>query len=277
MSINKSERTQYRLLHLFYFLLFIFYFFSSCKKTTVAPPTFETLDLHPANGSDVSVFSFTDTNGVDSLNASTTNYYGDSILYANYFTSPYGISTSNIYIKFDSAALLPANAKILVARLYLYGPDSSYVPQSLVGNTIDSGGNSYSNQIVDSILYFDSVAVANYNTHSDTAWDNTLTEKQVTASWNAKTITYATQPSLNANDTTNIAASSYRWNNNIVIDVTNLVMQWFQNPSSNYGISIGITNTNYGPANFYINHQAAFYSSSAPDPSKRPELIIVYQ
>lgn len=268
---------KYSAAYFFYFLFFISCFFISCKKASVVPPTFETLDLHPANGSDVSVFSFTDTNGVDSLNASTTNYYGDSILYVNYFTSPYGISTSNVYVKFDSASMLPPTAKILVARLYLYGIDSSNIPQSLVGNTIPGGGNSFSNQIIDSIIYYDSLAVAVYNTHSDTAFDNTLTEKQVTSAWNPKTITYNSQPSLHSNDTTNIAASASQWNGDIVVDVTNLVMQWFQNPASNFGINISITNTNYGPGNFYINHQAVFYSSSAPDPTKRPELIIVYQ
>ncbi len=252
---------------------------SSCKKTTVAPPVFHTINLQPENGDDVSTFYLVDSLG-DSSMIDNQNFYGDSILYVNAFTSDSEQTGSNIFVRFDSATSLPSTAKILVATLYLYGTDSSYILQSSFGNTVPGGGNSYFSELNDSLEYYDSIAHVIYNTSADSAYDNTLLVQQISSAWNARTITYNMQPTLTtfASTTGNtIMASTSQWDYNISIDVTSLVQQWFQNPSSNFGISLSILNKNYGIPFTYINHQMVFYSSSATNPIKRPELVIVYQ
>jgi hypothetical protein len=256
-------------------VLFIF----SCKKSTPDVPTatYHTLDFQPANGQDVSVFYFQNSAGIDSLNVSTKNFYGDTLLYANTFTSAIEKTGSGIFLKFDSASFIPASAKIIMAHIYLYGIDTSNIPQNAYGNTIPGGGNSYFIGLNDSLPYYDSLSYALYNTNTDTAYDNTLLLQQVGAAWSAQSITDSTQPSLISLGNFYIQSSSSQWNYNIAIDVTNLAKQWQSNPSSNNGINLTVANTNYLPSIVYINHQMVFYSSSAIDPQKHPEMVIVYQ
>jgi hypothetical protein len=251
------------------FLLSLFIFIVSCKKTPVTTVSFKELNLQPEMGNDVSVFYYRDSLGADSFHIADQNFYGDSILYINAYTSPQHITGANALIRFDALSALPANADILVAKLYLYGTDSSYIPANIYGNTVEGGGNSFHPGLSDS------AALVLYNTHADTAFENTLLFQKITSSWDAHTVTYNTQPSVS--DSAIISASSSQWNFNVAIDVTGIVKDWFINPATNFGCELSIAHYNYFPAPVWINHQMVFNSSAAVNAVLKPQLIIVYQ
>ena len=233
--------------------------FSSCKKTNSDPQTLSTLNLQPMQGKDVSVFSFSSGSaGPDTFQLAKYNYYGDSILYINGELS-FELETNAItLIKFEGISLLPSTVKILSAKLCLYGVDSSINDAAILdGAQVGGDGNSYF-------------------TGADTDFSNTVLVKQITSAWDAQSVTYNSMPSFGDTASGIIAASTSRWDYNAVVDLTNLVQQWVENPASNFGISLSIANViNFFYENIY--REMVFYSSYAQDSLRRPQLIIQYQ
>lgn len=112
------------------------------------------------------------------------------------------ISTRS-YLRFDSLVLIPTNAKLISATLYLYGLSRSL------------------------------------NTPQGNQGDNTcLLQRVVSSNWLESTITWNNQPSTTTTNQVIIPASTSQWNYNVALDVTKLVKGMVANPASNYGFGI---------------------------------------
>lgn len=107
------------------------------------------------------------------------------------------------FIKFEDVSLVPVNAHVVSAKLFLYGMSSSLnTPQ---GNF---GDNSY--------------------------W----VQQVVGSDWDEATLTYDNQPSTTTTGQAELTASTSQWNYNVVVDVTEIVKKIVVEPSANFGFGI---------------------------------------
>ena len=92
---------------------------------------------------------------------------------------------------------------------------------------------------------------------------------QVTSSWNAETVTYATKPAYSSTILdyclTSTASTEYSW------DITALMKQWIDTPSSNYGLAFWITDDSPSPS------QIAFYITNNANDAQKPYYQIKYR
>ncbi|QEC65948.1 DNRLRE domain-containing protein [Panacibacter ginsenosidivorans] len=147
------------------------------------------------------------------------------------------------YLRFDKIALIPADAQIISAKLFLYAKGSS------ISNP--NGNSGYSG--------------SPYNT------DNACKIERVTGgTWDEATLTWNTQPAVTTADAAIIPASNSQWAYNTKVDVTNMVKAMAADPSKNYGFRISLVNEN-------IYRSMIFASSENTNPKLRPKLVIQLQ
>ena len=148
-------------------------------------------------------------------------------------------------LKFDELSTIPANAAIVSAELKLYGEGSS-------GNSFYSGSPYPLANL--SCLY-----------------------KAINA-WNEQNVTWNTQPNIASNPIIAIphTTSQYYWNFTTNSNPTNsanlrqVVEEWVQNPSQNFGFLIKMDIEDY-------YRGIHFASSDHSDPTLHPELIVTYE
>ncbi len=147
------------------------------------------------------------------------------------------------FIKFTNLSVIPANAKIGKATLYLSGITSSFNhPQ---GNSVYPG----------------SPYLPDYP-------DNSCYVQQVTANWDESTITWNNQPETDTTGRAVIPSSTTQWDQSATVDVTSLVRKMVK-LQKNYGFSIVQTNED-------VYRSQQFAVSEDPLTSKRPKLVIKY-
>ncbi|MBG9377493.1 DNRLRE domain-containing protein [Panacibacter sp. DH6] len=146
-------------------------------------------------------------------------------------------------IKFTGLNDIPDSAKILGAKLFLYGTTSSApAPQgnsSYPGSPYGEGNNS---------CYI----------------------KRVTSDWDENTVTWNTRPSVTSKDMVVTEASTSQWNFNTSVDVTALVKPMVKADGLNNGFEMVL-------AGETLYKSIIFSASEAAIAHKRPKLIIVYK
>ena len=149
------------------------------------------------------------------------------------------------FIKFDSLVLVPSNAQVVKATLYLYAKGSSI--SNLNGNSIYPGSP--------------------YSGYPD----NSCVVEGVTGSnWSESNLTWNTQPSVTSNGRTVIPSSTSQWAYNANVDVTAIVRKMVANPTSNFGFRLSLSNES-------AYRSMIFASSENADVNKRPMLVVVYK
>ncbi len=119
--------------------------------------------------------------------------------------------TTRSVIKFDGLSGVPANAHIVSATLYLYGPSPA---SKDVNKHLPMGNTSYPG--------------------SDKG-DNTCFLQRITSPWNANTISWNNPPATSTADQIVLSASTQQWQYDIATDVTAMVSSMIAAPSANNG------------------------------------------
>lgn len=148
------------------------------------------------------------------------------------------------------------NGTPLIARSFI-AFDLSYIPS---GMAIDSAFLS---------LYAFDVPNTRLGTHRNSSGPNGIWVRKVTSAWNEATITWNNAPSTTATNQVALAPSTSSMQDYLGIDVTALINDLYQNPSTDFGLQTILQNENY-------YRSLNFYSSDAVDSLKRPKLEIHY-
>ena len=174
------------------------------------------------------------SNGKDAwvvTNQSNTNY-GSTPNYAAISWSSGGTFHSRSLLSFDLSAI-PATAIILDAKLSLYSNTTSDHSQ------LHSGSNS---------CYLE----------------------RITSSWNESTVTWNNQPATTTVNRVTLPASTSSTQNYLDINVTNLVTDMVNNPTTSDGFMLKL-------ATEAVFRSLIFASSDHSDSTRRPKLEITYQ
>jgi len=107
------------------------------------------------------------------------------------------------FIKFTYLSLVPANATVLSAHLYLYGPSQSV--SAPLGNTGDNR-----------------------------CW----VQRVIGSNWDESTLTWENGPATTTEDEASTRASTSTWNFNVNVNVTAMVKKMVANPSENFGFCL---------------------------------------
>jgi len=206
--------------------------FTACEKKDVEPiltksnlNTDETLLLQeginiklslrpqPQNGQDVYVDK--------EVGVTSTNVNNVPELCASAWTINGNLYGAGFYIRFDSLKLIPSNAHVLSARLFLYGLSNSLsTPQGNQG-------------------------------------DNKCYVERVTSPWQETTLTYTNRPSSTTENRSILVASTSQWNYNAIVDVTSMASYFIVHSAENYGFYIHqVTQTPYRSLVFGSSEQA---------------------
>ena len=223
---------------------------TGCEKDCTCV-TEKTLTLQPGNaeGQDATTF---DTQGCSSgaqyANNDNVNFGSIADYHAMAWTyNALGCATGQVrsYIKFTGLDVIPANAEIISAKLYLYGVPSS--------NSTPEGNSTYPGSPYESF-------------GSNECW-----LKRVTANWSESTITWNNQPATTSDNEVSVPASTSKWNFDVLnLDVTNMVKAMINTSGANHGFCLMLKTEQY-----YRN--LGFASSDHADASKHPKLIVVYK
>lgn len=228
-----------------YFLLFccfVFSFSTSFSQITSIQQPGKSLSAWINNSSTFSTDTciFIEPDSGKGKNASIWNIYPNN----NYSYDPDFIATAWTYqgnltivrglIYFDIYSAIPANAVITSATLSLY----HHTSVSNIGHSTLSGSNE--------------------------SW-----LRRITIPWNETTVTWNNQPSYTTQNQVYLPATTNDTMDYPNIDVTNLINDILNNPTSSYGI-IFMQNTEQ----YY--RSMLFASSNAPEINKRPKLEICY-
>ncbi len=152
---------------------------------------------------------------------------------ANAWTQSGTPSIARSLIDFDLSAI-PSNATIISATLSLYYHHSTHT----VGHSTISGSNA--------------------------CW-----LKRITSNWNEMTATWNNQPSTTTLNEVALPTSINDTMDYPNIDVTNLISDIYNNPSTGYGMMLMLQTEQYYRA-------LLFASSGEIDPAKRPKLTVTY-
>ena len=163
----------------------------------------------------------------------TANYGNHLDFTANAWTNGGALTTGRSLVDFDLSAI-PINATIISATLSLYHHYST----SIVGHSTLSGSNA--------------------------CW-----LKRITSSWNEMTVTWNNQPSTTAQNEVTLTTSTNDTMDYPNIDVTNLIKDIYNNPSTSYGMMLMLQTEQY-----YRN--LLFASSGETNPAKRPKLSVTF-
>lgn len=170
----------------------------------------------------------------DNYNTATQNYGSD--IYIKAFCIPGaqgGQNTNRAVISFDLSTI-PAGATIVSSNLTLYG--TGYINSMLPGHF----GN------------------------------NTSTVSRITSAWTENAVTWNTAPSFTTQNQATLAQSTSAAQDYIT-DVTALVQDMINNPSTSFGFYLALVTEN--PSN---SAALLFHSSDGPNSAKWPKLEITY-
>lgn len=145
-------------------------------------------------------------------------------------------------IKFTGLSAIPSTAKVIAAKLYMYGIESS--PHLPVGNSRYPG--------------------------SEYPYDNKVAVVRVIEDWDPAVVTWFQQPKVTPEDSVTIPTSTAQWNYDAVVNVTNMVKKMVADPAANYGFGFKI-------ANETIHTCMQFSSSRYAIPERRPKLVVLYK
>lgn len=105
--------------------------------------------------------------------------------------------------------------------------------------------------------------------HSSLSGSNESVLQRITSSWDEHSVTWATQPSTTDTNAVTLAESTSLDQDYPDIDVTALIQDMINNPSTSYGFMFRlVTEIKY--------RSMLFASSDHPDPAKHPKLVITY-
>jgi len=118
-------------------------------------------------------------------------------------------------------------------------------------------------------LYNNSTSVNNGGEHSSMSGPNTAVLKRITSSWEEFTITWNNQPSTSSLNEVQLPQSTTANHDYINIDVTILLQDIIDNPSTSFGFMISLETELY--------YRCIILSSSDhSDSTKHPKLIVTY-
>lgn len=209
---------------------------SSVVSELAGGATTITITPGPLDGQDtyVSKIDYDPNDGNGNLN------FTEELVMSKYYY--YGqLATVRSYLKFDSLSKIPATAKIVGARLFLYGKTSSISFPS--GNSYYPGSGNPENAC--------------------------LVQRVTGGNWNENTLTWNTMPATTTTNQDTIPASTNQWNYNTSVDVTKLVAAMVRS-GKNYGFCLRQVNEE----SYRI---LEFSTSEAATPSLRPQLVIRYK
>ncbi len=153
---------------------------------------------------------------------------------ANAWTTGGNETTLRSLIEFD-LSLLPDDAIIVDAQLYLYVSE----------NTTHGPG------------------------HSQLSGSNECILQRITSSWDENTVTWNTQPSTTEENQVVLPASEYDMQD-YVVDVSNLIIDIIDNPTSGFGFMLRLNEESY-------YRRMLFASSDHSNDSLHPKLVITYE
>ncbi|MFA4853644.1 MAG: DNRLRE domain-containing protein [Bacteroidales bacterium] len=165
--------------------------------------------------------------------APTTNYGTHPDFAASAWTWSGTPTIGRSLIDFDLSAI-PSNATIISATLSLYYHYST-----------------------------------NTTGHSTLSGSNACWLKRITSSWDEMTVTWNNQPSTTTQNEVVLPASINDTMDYPNIDVTNLISDIYNNPSTGYGMMLMLQTEQY-------YRSLLFASSGETDPAKRPKLTVTY-
>lgn len=142
--------------------------------------------------------------------------------------------TGRSLIKFDLDTI-PIGSEVRQARLYMYGVNIPYIHPG----------------------------------HSKLSGSNAFELLKVTSTWDESTVTWNTQPTTTEDEKILLPESDSIYQN-YQIDVTNSVQLMVNDPESNFGFMIKLSNESH-------YRQILFGSSDFEDPLKRPKLVVTYK
>lgn len=214
----------------------------SCHKAL--PFTVETLVLQPDNkdGQDCLVATRESDNDFYASQNHSLNPDVAAIVWT-YDADNAGVGINRTYIKFTGLSELPANAKILSAKLALFGVEEGVAAP--IGNSFYPGSP--------------------YESYGS----NACVLKRVTGDWNEGTITWNNKPETTDQDKATVPASTSQWNYDAkFINVTNMVKTMVKTGENN-GFCLQLKTEQYYKG-------VVFGSSEHPDPARRPKLTVEY-
>lgn len=119
-------------------------------------------------------------------------------------------------------------------------------------------------------LYADTANTTNGSYGNPTYGNNNACNLQlITSPWVSQLATWNNQPTTTTTGQVLLPQSTNTAQNYPNIDITGFVKTWLQSPSTNYGMMLKMITTNY-------YNSLIFCSSTYPDSSKRPSLVICY-
>ncbi len=190
-----------------------------------------TITLQPGSdeGKDAMVWA------APNLGMDTINYGNDDRLLTHAWTNSSVPDTSRSLIEFDLSSI-PANAIIIDARL-----------------------NIYNNPTTDS---FD-------GQHSSLSGPNSSVIRRITQAWDESTVTWETKPAFVTLNEVLLDSSTTPNEDFLNIDVTQLIKDMIDNPSTSFGFMLQLQNDEYYRA-------LVFASSDHVDSTLHPELVVCY-
>lgn len=171
----------------------------------------------------------------DNFGTDNNNYGTDTYLKAFCIPGANGGRNSNRgLIRFDLSSI-PTNVEILSSEITLFG--AGYINSSLPGHF----GN------------------------------NQLKVSKIEQSWSESTVTWNTEPNLSATDFI-LFASSSTTDQNYAINITDWTADYVLNPSSNFGIHLGLVTEDPNTPGALV-----FFASSGSTAAKRPKIVVTYR
>ena len=116
-------------------------------------------------------------------------------------------------------------------------------------------------------LYYDPSA-SNGNGQSTLSGSNAAWLQRITGSWNQSTVTWNNQPAVTTMDEAALPAS-VSMTENYTTDVTSLVQDMIDNPTTSFGFMISLQTEQY-------YRSLVFGSSNNPDSTLHPKLVVTY-
>lgn len=109
----------------------------------------------------------------------------------------------------------------------------------------------------------------NNGTHNTTSGSNASELRRVTSTWDESTINWGNQPATSTQNMVTLPMSTSSIQDYLNIDVTALVQDMINNPSSGYGFMIKLVTEQY-------YRTMLFASSDNTDPNLHPKLVLTY-
>lgn len=157
----------------------------------------------------------------------------------------------------DFSAIAWTNLSVPVVVRSVIEFDLTSIP---VGATINSAYLS---------LYNNSTSPNNSGEHSTLDGSNSATLRRITTSWNEFSVTWNNQPSVTNSNEVVLPASTSIYEDYTNINVTQLVQDMVDMPSSSFGFMISLQTEQ-------LYRALIFSSSDHADPNNHPELVITY-